>query len=104
MTSDQVDLVTADAGLRTQRLHRLNIQLPQQEIDPAKIGSTGAFSAGKPKDFLTYLRGKGLEHKAQLLNFRLNTVPGDAAQRRIHAVGGGAGHQAHHQTAGFFHT
>ena len=87
MAADKVDLLRPDAGLVAQRLHRLDVQLPQEEIHLAEIRRAGAVAAGKPQNFPANFPGKGLKHKAQLFDFRRRSMAGDPAQCRIHAVG-----------------
>ena len=85
--ADEVDLLRPDAGLSAKRLHRLNVQLSQKKIHFAEIRRAGAVAAGQPQNFPANLPGKGLKYKAQLLDFGSRSMPGDPAQRRIHAVG-----------------
>ena len=80
-------MLRPDAGLGAQRLHRLDVQLPQEEIHLAEIRRAGAVAAGQPQNFPANFPGKGLKHKAQLFDFRRRSMAGDPAQRRIHAVG-----------------
>ena len=102
VTAHQIHIPRRNPGGPAYGLAGLQRKLAKQEVEQAQLVRAAAFPARQTQNGLSHPGGIGQRYEGKLGYARAGTKALYARERGVHAIGGGAAHQADYQQTGLF--